>query len=165
MSWQVTTTSTHSTLPTPSARDRLRQAGLRITAPRVAILGVLTRSTGHDTVGEVAELARARLGMLSTQAAYDVLNALADAGLAQRIELPGQPARFEARTGDNHHHMVCRVCGVVRDVDCAAGLAPCMDPVDARGFVVDEAEVTYWGLCPDCQQGGMDPDCNARGAT
>lgn len=139
------------------ARSRLRRAGLRITAPRLAVLGVLTRHPGHHAVGEVAETARERLGTLSTQAAYDVLNALADAGLAQRIELPGQPARFEARTGDNHHHVVCRGCGEVRDVDCATGVAPCLDPADAGGFVVDRAEVTYWGLCPDCQPGDPGP--------
>lgn len=133
------------------ARQRLRQAGLRLTAPRLAVLDVLARHTGHHSVATVAELARERLGTLSTQATYDVLNALAEARLAQRIELPGQPARFEARTGDNHHHMVCRACGDVRDVACATGVAPCLEPSEPEGYVVDRADVTYWGLCPACQ--------------
>lgn len=140
-----------------NAQRRLREAGLRVTAPRVAVLEVLASSSGHPPVGDVALRARLRLGTLSIQGAYDVLNALADAGLAQRIELPGQPARFEARTGDNHHHVVCRACGAVRDVDCVHGAAPCLDAPDLGGFEVDEAEITYRGLCPDCQSSGPGP--------
>ena len=106
---------------------------------------------GHPDTEAIAGAARERLGAVSTQAVYDSLRALTEAGLLRRIEPAGSPARYETRTGDNHHHVVCRRCGVARDVDCAAPAAPCLDPVDALGFVVDEAEITFWGLCPDCQ--------------
>jgi Fur family ferric uptake transcriptional regulator len=130
--------------------ELLRAAGLRVTRPRLAVLDVL-RDGGHLDVDEIATRARTRLDSVSTQAVYDVLGALSRAGLARRIEPAGSPARYEARVGDNHHHVVCRGCGVVADVDCAIGDAPCLDPNNARGFMVDEAEVTFWGLCPDCQ--------------
>ncbi|HSK89931.1 MAG TPA: Fur family transcriptional regulator [Euzebyales bacterium] len=133
-------------------RRRLRRAGMRVTAPRVAIMTMLLQHPGHHTVGRVADLARQRLGTMSTQAAYNVLAALDEAGLAQRIELPGEPARFEARTGDNHHHMVCRRCGRVEDVDCELGVAPCIEPSESQGFEVDEAEITFWGVCPACRE-------------
>jgi Fur family ferric uptake transcriptional regulator len=116
----------------------------------VAVLDVL-RDGGHLDVDEIATRVRTHLDSVSTQAVYDVLGALSRAGLARRIEPAGSPARYEARVGDNHHHVVCRGCGVVADVDCAIGDAPCLDPNNARGFMVDEAEVTFWGLCPDCQ--------------
>ena len=128
----------------------LRAHGLRVTRPRLAVLGVLAEG-GHLEVDEVAARVRARLSSVSTQAVYDVLGALARAGLARRIEPAGSPALFEARTGDNHHHIVCRGCGRIADVDCAVGRAPCLDPHPAGGFEVDEAEVTFWGLCPTCQ--------------
>jgi Fur family ferric uptake transcriptional regulator len=133
-----------------SGTELLRSAGLRVTRPRLAVLDVL-RDGGHLEVDEIATRVRNRLDSVSTQAVYDVLGALSRAGLARRIEPAGSPARYEARVGDNHHHVVCRGCGVIADVDCTIGQAPCLDPNNALGFVVDEAEVTFWGLCPACQ--------------
>jgi Fur family ferric uptake transcriptional regulator len=139
----------HTTLDEPAAAD-LRAAGLRVTAPRLAVLAA-ARSGNHATVDVIAQAAREEIGSISTQAVYDVLAALARAGLVRRIEPAGSPARFETRVGDNHHHIVCRACGAVADVDCAHGQAPCLEPAASHGFVIDEAEVTYWGLCQDCQ--------------
>jgi Fur family ferric uptake transcriptional regulator len=119
------------------------------------VLDILSHG-GHLEVEEITRLARTRLESVSTQAVYDVLGALARAGLARRIEPAGSPALYEARTGDNHHHIVCRGCGAIADVDCAVGARPCLDPSDTRGFVIDEAEVTYWGLCPGCS--ALPPD-------
>ena len=134
----------------------LRARGLRVTRPRLAVLEVLTQG-GHLEVEDITRQVRARLETVSTQAVYDVLGALARAGLARRLEPAGSPARFEARVGDNHHHLVCRGCGVIADVDCAVGETPCLDPGIGHGFEVDEAEVTFWGLCPACQaQRGRD---------
>ncbi|RDI74500.1 Fe2+/Zn2+ uptake regulation protein [Gaiella occulta] len=136
-----------------AARDDvelLRAAGLRVTAPRVAVLEVLAEAP-HADADFVATAARARLGALSTQAVYDVLGALTRAGLLRRFEPAGSAARYERRTGDNHHHVVCRSCGAVDDVDCATGSAPCLSPSDTHGFDVDEAEVTWWGLCARCR--------------
>src|SRR5688572_17491867 len=124
--------------------------GLRVTKPRLAVLDILSRG-GHLEVDEITRQARGTLDSVSTQAVYDVLGALARAGLARRIEPAGSPALYEARTGDNHHHIVCRACGVIADVDCAVGSAPCLDPSQTHGFELDEAEVTYWGLCPTCR--------------
>jgi Fur family transcriptional regulator, stress-responsive regulator len=132
--------------------SRLRDAGLRVTATRVSVLGVLDRSTDHPRVDQIIERVRGSGMSISTQATYDVCEALHRAGLARKIEPSGGPARYESRTGDNHHHLVCRSCGAAVDVDCAVGFAPCLDPSDAGGFAIDEAEVTYWGLCPACQQ-------------
>jgi Fur family transcriptional regulator, stress-responsive regulator len=134
-----------------SNEDLLRSRGLRVTRPRLAVLEILATSRGHFDVEEIAEKVRERLDSVSTQAVYDVLSALSRAGLARRIEPAGSPARFEGRVGDNHHHVVCRGCGEIADVDCAVGDAPCLDPADGHGFQIDEAEVTFWGLCPDCQ--------------
>jgi Fe2+ or Zn2+ uptake regulation protein len=131
--------------------ENLRQAGLRVTAPRLAVLRVLTESRDHPRVDQVIDRVRATGVTISTQAAYDVCQALHGAALARRIEPAGSPARFEARVGDNHHHLVCRSCGATADVDCAVGTAPCLAPADAAGYSVDEAEVTFWGVCPDCQ--------------
>jgi len=133
-----------------TGEDLLRAHGLRVTRPRLAVLDVLTEG-GHLEVEDIARKARTRLDSVSTQAVYDVLGALSRAGLARRIEPAGSPARYEARVGDNHHHIVCRGCGAIADVDCAVGERPCLSPGDAQGFVLDEAEVTFWGLCPDCQ--------------
>lgn len=130
--------------------EQLRTAGLRVTRPRLAVLEVL-REGGHLDVDEIAARARQRLDSVSTQAIYDVLGALSRAGLARRIEPAGSPARYEARVGDNHHHVVCRGCGQIADIDCTVGGAPCLEPGTADGFEVDEAEVTFWGLCPACQ--------------
>jgi Fe2+ or Zn2+ uptake regulation protein len=131
--------------------DLLRDRGLRVTQPRLAVLEAL-RSGQHVSAEDVARTARERLGTLSTQAVYDILHALVGAGLARRIEPAGAPAAlYEARVGDNHHHVVCRECGRAEDVDCFTGSAPCLQPTDDLGFVVDEAEVTFWGRCPECR--------------
>lgn len=130
---------------------RLRGAGLRVTAPRVAVMRVLGGSRDHPRVDQVIERVQAGGGTISTQAAYDVCEALHRAGLASRIAPAGGPARYEARAGDNHHHLVCRSCGLTVDVDCTVGHAPCLEPAATHGFGVDEAEVTFWGRCPDCQ--------------
>lgn len=127
----------------------LREVGLRVTQPRLAVLDVL-RNHPHASADAVSREVRAHLGSVSTQAVYDVLAALTTAGLVRRIEPAGSPARFELRVGDNHHHVVCRVCGDIADVDCAVGARPCLDATDGHGFVIDEAEVTYWGHCPRC---------------
>jgi Fe2+ or Zn2+ uptake regulation protein len=132
--------------------ERLRAAGLRVTASRVAVLQVLTEAADHPRVDQVIDRVRGAGVAISTQAAYDVCEALRRAALAQRIEIAGGPARYEARVGDNHHHLVCRSCGTVVDVDCATGAAPCLTPSDLQGFAIDESEVTHWGLCPACQQ-------------
>jgi Fe2+ or Zn2+ uptake regulation protein len=133
-----------------TAEQLLRSRGLRITRPRLAVLEVLTGG-GHLEVDEIARHVRGRLDSVSTQAVYDVLGALSRAGLARRIEPAGSPARYEARVGDNPHHLVCRGCGTIADVDCVVGERPCLDPASRHGFEVDEAEVTFWGLCPACQ--------------
>jgi len=136
-----------------TSTDRLRTAGLRVTHPRLTVLDVLDAATGsheHLAVAEVERRARAALGSLSRQTVYDCLEALTRSGLARRIEPAGSPARYEGRAGDNHHHLVCRLCGETTDVDCVTGNPPCVDPVIAGDFVVDEAEVIFWGHCPSC---------------
>jgi Fe2+ or Zn2+ uptake regulation protein len=143
-----------TTSPEPlRAPGLLRAAGLRVTGPRLAVYEVLDagRADGrHLTAAEVAAGVRARTDGVSTQAVYDCLAALGRAGLVRRIEPAGQPALYETRVGDNHHHLVCRDCGRTVDVDCTHGAAPCLTPAVDHGFVVDEAEVVYWGRCPDC---------------
>jgi Fur family transcriptional regulator, stress-responsive regulator len=133
----------------PSTADELRGAGLRVTAARVALLEAV-RDGDHLGVESLASGVRDRVGHISLQAVYEALHALTGAGLIRRIEPPGSPARFEGRVGDNHHHLVCRSCGAVTDVDCAVGEAPCLTASDDHGYSIDEAEVIYWGLCPDC---------------
>ncbi len=133
------------------SRSRLHEAGLKATAQRIAVLSVLHHAREHLSVDAVTEQAESRLGSVSKQAVYGVLDALASKGLARRIEPAGSPALFEARVGDNHHHAVCRRCGIIVDIDCAAGSAPCLNTPDAHGFELDEAEITFWGICPDCQ--------------
>ncbi|MFB7874614.1 Fur family transcriptional regulator [Nocardia sp. NPDC056064] len=127
----------------------LRAASLRVTAPRLAVLSAVHHQPHAETdviIGRVRE----SLGTVSQQAVYDVLRVLTDAGLLRRIQPMGTVARYETRVGDNHHHLVCRSCGVIVDIDCAVGDAPCLTVPDDQGFVIDEAEVIYWGLCPDC---------------
>jgi Fe2+ or Zn2+ uptake regulation protein len=131
--------------------QQLREAALRVTRPRIAVLTEVSAHP-HADVDTLTGKVRSRLGSVSTQTVYDVLRALADAELIRRIEPAGSPARFEARVGDNHHHVVCRRCGDVADIDCATGSAPCLEASNTNGFVIDEAEVTYWGICPACQQ-------------
>ncbi|MCO5969042.1 Fur family transcriptional regulator [Actinoallomurus soli] len=134
---------------TPSAADELRGVGLRVTAARVALLETV-RAGDHLGVEAIASGVRDRVGHVSLQAVYEGLHALTAAGLVRRIEPAGSPARFEGRVGDNHHHLVCRSCGVVADVECAVGEAPCLAPSEDHGFSIDEAEVVFWGLCPGC---------------
>ena len=134
---------------TPATAEALRGAGLRVTAARVALLETV-RDGDHLGVEAIASGVRDRVGHVSLQAVYDAIHALTAAGLIRRIEPAGSRARFERRVGDNHHHIVCRSCGVVADVDCAVGEAPCLTASGDHGFSVGEAEVIYWGLCPGC---------------
>ena len=127
----------------------LRARNLQVTPQRLAVLRALAASP-HSTADEVHRLVQAELGTVSRQAVYDALAALTDRRLLRRIEPAGSPARYEDRVGDNHHHLVCRSCGRMVDVDCAAGEAPCLSPQDGAGYEIDEAEVTYWGRCGDC---------------
>jgi Fur family transcriptional regulator, stress-responsive regulator len=131
--------------------QRLRAVGLRVTRPRLSVLDVLADHP-HADADTIVTGARAQHPTLSPQTVYGVLDALVSTGLARRIEPAGAPALFELRVGDNHHHLVCRSCGAVADVDCTVGAAPCLIPPDPAGFVVDEAEVVFWGLCRDCRQ-------------
>ena len=136
----------------PSAtdyEDLLRRASLRVTRPRVAVLAAVHDNPHADTDSLIG-VVRSGLGEVSTQAVYDVLRALTDAGLVRRIQPAGSVARYESRVADNHHHVVCRACGAVEDVDCAVGDTTCLTASDNRGYSIDEAEVTYWGLCPAC---------------
>lgn len=127
----------------------LRRHGIQVTAQRLAVLAAVS-GRPHGTADDIATAVRADIGAISRQAVYDALAVLADTGLIRRIQPPGSPARYEARTGDNHHHVICRACGRMVDVDCAVGAAPCLAPADASGYEIDEAEVIYWGRCPKC---------------
>ncbi|UQX87396.1 transcriptional repressor [Jatrophihabitans telluris] len=127
----------------------LRGAALRVTRPRLAVLAAVHEHPHADT-DSIIDLVRGRAGDVSHQAVYDVLRALTTAGLVRRIQPSGSVSRYEARVGDNHHHVVCRGCGTIADVDCATGEAPCLTASDDNGFLIDEAEVVYWGLCPNC---------------
>jgi len=129
--------------------DILRQRGIQVTAQRLAVLRAVS-SRPHVTADAVADAVRAEIGAISLQSVYDALGVLVAEGLLRRIQPSGSPARFEDRVGDNHHHLICRNCGRVVDVDCAAGPAPCLTAADDRGYEIDEAEVAYWGRCPDC---------------
>jgi Fur family transcriptional regulator, stress-responsive regulator len=136
----------------PDTQQRLREAGLRVTSTRIAVLEALDTVAGHVTADQVRQAVLARLGSVSVQTIYDVLGALTTAGLVRCLETPGHPARFETRVGDNHHHFICRNCGRTIDIDCAVGEAPCLTPQALpNGFAADEAEVTYWGVCSDCR--------------
>lgn len=129
---------------------QLRAAGLRVTAPRLSALEIIAEHP-HSTADFVASAVREKLGGVSTQTVYDVLRVCAERGLLRKIEPAQSPVRYETRTGDNHHHLVCRSCGTIVDVDCVIGTAPCLSPDDDHGFLVDEAEVTFWGLCKSCR--------------
>ena len=133
-----------------TVEELLRERRLRVTAPRVAVLDVLSERS-HLTTEEVATAVRERIGTLSVQASYHVLDTLVTAGLLRRIEPAGSPARYERRVGDNHHHLVCRSCGKVVDVDCHTENRPCIVPSSVHGFALDEAEIVFWGHCPDCR--------------
>jgi len=135
----------------PDNQQRLRDAGLRVTSPRIAVLDALDDAGGHITAEQIRQAVLARLGSVSVQAIYDILAALTTAGLIRCLETPGHPARFETRVGDNHHHFMCRACGRTIDIDCATGEAPCLTPSALpSGFTATEAEVTYWGTCSNC---------------
>jgi len=129
--------------------DVLRERGLRVTAQRLAVLRAVSKAP-HATAGGVVRTVRDELGAVSVQAVYDVLEILTEKGLLRRIQPAGSPARYEDRVGDNHHHLICRVCDRMVDVDCAAGEPPCLTAAEDFGFEIDEAEIVYWGRCPDC---------------
>jgi Fur family ferric uptake transcriptional regulator len=136
--------------PSAAPADLLRQHGLKVTAQRLAVLRAVG-AHAHSTADDVAASARAEIGTISRQAVYDVLGALVEVGLVRRIEPSHSPARYEARVDDNHHHLICRDCGQIVDVDCEVGRMPCMHPADDHGYEIDEAEVVYWGRCPACR--------------
>jgi len=137
--------------PSPPASERLRDRGLNVTAPRLAVLAAVEESGGHIDAPAIAAAARQRLGSVSTPAVYDILNALTDARLLRRIQPAGSPARYETRVGDNHHHLVCRTCGAVEDVECVVGNAPCLHASTDAAFPIEEAEITFWGQCERCR--------------
>ena len=132
-----------------NAADLLRERGIQVTAQRLAVLRAVA-SRPHITADRVAEAVRAEIGAISLQSVYDALGVLVSEGLIRRIQPSGSPARFEDRVGDNHHHLICRTCGRMVDVDCAVGSTPCLTAGSSRGYEIDEAEVVYWGRCPDC---------------
>jgi Fur family transcriptional regulator, stress-responsive regulator len=139
-------------VPTDPA-DLLRHHGIQVTAQRLAVLRAVAGQP-HLAADDIAEAVRAEIGAISRQSVYDALGILGDAGLIRRIQPVGSPARYEDRVADNHHHLICRDCGRVVDVDCAVGTAPCLTPVDDGGYAIDEAEVVYWGRCPECMSDG-----------
>jgi Fur family ferric uptake transcriptional regulator len=144
-------------VPAPELEESLRGANLRVTRPRVSVLTAV-RDYPHADTDTIIGAVRADLGDVSHQAVYDVLRVLTSAGLVRRIQPPGSVARYESRTADNHHHVVCRSCGAIADVDCAVGHAPCLTASEDHGFVIDEAEVVYWGRCPTCSTVRPDPE-------
>ena len=146
---------TSSSLSEPA--DLLRQNGLQVTAQRIAVLSAVT-ARPHGTADDIADEVRSEIGAISRQAVYDALGVLADKDLIRRIQPSGSPARFEDRVADNHHHLVCRTCGEVVDIDCATGSAPCLTAADDHGYHIDEAEVVYWGYCPRCAAKRTDKD-------
>ncbi|WP_419928926.1 Fur family transcriptional regulator [Candidatus Poriferisocius sp.] len=141
---------------TPSTADLLRQNGLQVTAQRIAVIRAVS-ACPHGTVEDVAEAVHNDIGAISRQAVYDALGMLADKGLIRRIQPAGSPARYEDRVGDNHHHLICRSCNRMVDVDCAVGYTPCLNASDDLGFEIDEAEVIYWGRCPECFAASPEP--------
>ena len=132
-------------------KNLLRDSNLRLTAPRLAVLEVVAKEGKHQDAEFIVRAARQKLVTLSRQAVYDNLNALVAAGILRRIEPAGRPALYETRVGDNHHHLICRRCHATVDIDCAKGDMPCLEPQEDHGFVIDEAEVVFWGICPQCQ--------------
>jgi Fur family ferric uptake transcriptional regulator len=136
-----------------STADQLRTHGLQVTAQRVAVLDAV-HARPHSTADAVADVARDAIGAISRQAVYDALATMVERGVVRRIQPVGSPALYETRVGDNHHHLICRTCGEVVDVDCAVGDTPCLTAADHLGYEIDEAEVAYWGRCPACQASG-----------
>ncbi|MGW7255110.1 Fur family transcriptional regulator [Streptomyces sp. NPDC054834] len=145
------TTPSTADEPMALAAARLRTAGMRVTAPRMAMLTAVHESPDHLDADALRERAQRITGRLSLQATYNVLRALTDAGLVRCTQIPGHPARYETERHDNHHHFVCRACGTIRDVECTVGAAPCMEPRLPDEYDTQEAAVTFWGLCPDCR--------------
>jgi Fur family ferric uptake transcriptional regulator len=141
---------------TAEFQDILRGAALRVTRPRIAVLAAVYEHPHADT-DSIISVVRDELGEVSHQAVYDVLKVLNTAGLVRRIQPSGSAARYESRVADNHHHLVCRSCGTIADVDCAVGETPCLTASEDNGFVIDEAEVVYWGTCPACSANGLNP--------
>ena len=139
----------------------LRERGIQVTAQRLAVLRAVAGQP-HITADAVAEVVRTEIGAISLQSVYDALGLLVSEGLIRRIQPSGSPARFEDRVGDNHHHLICRSCGRVVDIDCAVGSAPCLTAMDDRGYEIDEAEVAYWGRCPDCLEQSRTPSAADR---
>jgi Fur family ferric uptake transcriptional regulator len=140
----------------------LRDHGLHVTAQRAAVLRAVSRHP-HATADTVADAAREDIGTISRQSVYDTLGLLVDRGVIQRIQPVGSPALYEDRVGDNHHHLICRDCGRVEDVDCAVGAMPCLTAADDMGFTIDQADVAYWGTCPDCAPADRIPTTTASG--
>lgn len=136
---------------TADPTELLRERGLRVTAQRLAVLEAVS-DVPHATADAVAETVRAEIGSVSVQAVYDALGVLTERGLLRRIQPAGSSARYERRVGDNHHHLICRVCGRTVDVDCSVGETPCLTASDDQGYEIEEAEVIYWGRCPDCRE-------------
>lgn len=134
----------------PDPTQTLRTHGVQVTAQRLAVLRAVA-ARPHATADTIADAVRTEIGAISRQAVYDALGMLADKGIIRRIQPAGSAARYETRVGDNHHHLICRICGTTVDVDCAVGAAPCLNAADTRGYRIDEAEVIYWGACPQCQ--------------
>ena len=133
----------------PDPVEQLRERGIQVTAQRLAVFRAVSGHP-HITADAVAEAVRTEIGAISLQSVYDALGILVSEGLIRRIQPAGSPARYEDRVGDNHHHLICRTCGRVVDVDCTVGSAPCLTAADDQGFEIDEAEVAYWGRCPEC---------------
>ena len=144
-------------------QELLRSHDLRVTRPRIAVLEVV-HSHPHADTNSIIDHVRKQLPEVSHQAVYDVLAALTRAGLLRRIQPQGSVARYEARVADNHHHVVCRTCGVVADVDCAVGVTPCLTASENHGYVIDEAEVIFWGRCPECQADNLFPEHSRKDA-
>jgi Fur family ferric uptake transcriptional regulator len=142
--------------------DFLRQRGIQVTAQRLAVLRAVAGEP-HITADRVAEVVRAEIGAISLQSVYDALGVLVAEGIIRRIQPAGSPARFEDRVGDNHHHLICRMCGRLVDIDCAVGSAPCLTAIDDMGYAIDEAEVAYWGRCPDCLAKATPSISNSQG--
>jgi Fe2+ or Zn2+ uptake regulation protein len=140
----------------PDPVAALRRVGLRVTAPRLAVLAALAASAPHSSVDMIVSAVRERLGDSSAQTVYNVLRTFTDVGLVRRIEPAGRPGLYELRVGDNHHHLVCRRCDAITDVDCVVGNTPCLTAADDSGYEIDEAEVIYWGRCPECLAAAAD---------
>ena len=146
-----TETPGHPHPDSPELVQSLREHSVQVTAQRIAVANAVA-SHPHATAEQITSMVREQIGSISRQAVYDTLSVLEQAGMVRRIQPIGSPARFEDRVGDNHHHIICRNCGALVDIDCAVGLAPCLTPSETHGFDIDEADVSYWGMCPSCQQ-------------